>query len=141
LAGTVAVLAGLGLLAVPLRKLTSGETAAPAPAAIQTVSSRDIPAVLRVRLLAPAKRLTVQTADGKVLLEKQNLSAGVSEHDTLIAMADGGLDLLVKADFSGGDCETAVFLTIMPDGFDEQTRYVLGKERIDEPLRYDWPSH
>jgi hypothetical protein len=141
LAGTAAVLAGLALLAVPLRKLTSGgATAPPAPAAIQTASSRDMPAVLRVRLLAPAKRLTVQSADGKILLEKQNLTAGVSEHDALIAMADGGLDLLVQADFSG-DLETAVFLTLMPEGFEEQTRYALGKVRIDEPLRYDWPSH
>ena len=138
LAGTAGVLAGLCLLALPLRQLTSARLplAAPAPAAV--VAPVGSHAVLRLRLLAPATRVVVKTADGTVLLDRRDLVAGESEHDALISQVAGGLDLRLQADFSVGVAETAVFLTVMPDGVDDQTRYGIGRSRIDEPLRYDW---
>jgi hypothetical protein len=35
----------------------------------------------------------------------------------------------LHADF-GGDAETAVFLTVMPDGYEEQTRYATGSGKL-----------
>jgi len=141
LAGTACVLAGLSLLAIPLRKLTSAEPP-PAVRATQTGASPGaIPAVLRLRLLAPAIRLVVTTAAGGMLLDMRDLSAGESEHDAMIAFGDGGLDLTLQADFGGTDTETAVFLTVMPDGYVDQTRYVIGTGRMKEPLRYEWHTH
>lgn len=141
LAGTACVLAGLSLLAIPLRKLTSAEPV-PAVQATRTAASPGaIPAVLRLRLLAPASRLVVTTAAGKTLLDMRDLSPGESEHDALIAFGDGGLDLTMQADFGGADSETAVFLTVMPDGYEDQTRYAIGTGRMKEPLRYEWHTH
>jgi hypothetical protein len=53
-------------------------------------------------------------------------------------MADGGLDVMLRADFGVGLAETAVFLTVMPDGYEDQTRYAIGTGLIEEPLRFTW---
>lgn len=136
LAGTAGVLAGLCLLAIPLRQLTSAPPAK--PSAPMEPSLTEIPAVLRVKLLAPAKRLLVKTPDGAVLLDMPEPSAGESEHDAMLRFDDGGLDLVLSADFGGIPAETAVFLTVMPDGREEQTRYATGSGLLEETLRYEW---
>lgn len=138
LAGTAGVLAGLCLLAIPLRKLTSAAPdpqARPAPA---VVSTAEIPAVLRVKLLAPAKRLTLKNADGTILLDEPSPPAGESEHDVALRFNDGELDIALAADFGDQAAETAVFLTVMPDGYEEQTRYVTGSGLLEETLRFEW---
>ncbi len=47
----------------------------------------------------------------------------------------------LQADFGGAGSETAVFLTVMPDGYEDQTRYAIGTGRMEEPLRYEWHTH
>ena len=141
LAGTAAVLAGLGLLAIPLRNLTSAEPVAMAPAAPAARASGKSPAVLRLRLLAPAQRVTLQTAAGTILLDLRNPPAGESEHAAAIPFEGDGLDLTLQADFGEAGPETAVFLTVMPDGYEDQTRYAIGTGRLEETLRYEWHPH
>lgn len=138
LAGTAGVLAGLCLLAIPLRQLTTARHPLAPPASAAVEAPAGIHAVLRLRLLAPATRVVVITAAGVTLLDRRGLGAGESEHDALIPRVAGGLDLRLQADFSAGGAETAAFLTVMPDGYDDQTRYGIGRGRIDEPLRYEW---
>ncbi len=140
LAGTAAVLAALCLLAIPLRQLTSAGRQSPPPTAAAVADPGGVHAVLRLRLLVPATRVVVTVADGGVLLDRRDLPAGESEHDARIAPVAGGLDLRLQADFAAGAGETAAFLTVMPDGAEDQTRYGIGRGRIDEPLRYAWPN-
>lgn len=139
LAGTAGVLAGLCLIAIPLRKLTSAPPLPAVRAAPVVVSATEIPAVLRIKSLAPAKRLTLKTTDGTVLLDRLAAEAGESEHDVALRFTDGELDILLHADFGDHPSETAVFLTVMPDGHEEQTRYATGSGVIEEILRYEWP--
>lgn len=136
LAGTAGVLAGLCLLAIPLRQLTSAPPAKPVAQA--EPSSKQIPAVLRIKLLAPAKRLLVKTPDGAVLLDMAQPAAGESEHDAAFPIADGGIDLVLSAEFGDSPTETAVFLTVMPDGREEQTRYATGNGLLEETLHFEW---
>lgn len=136
LAGTAAVLAGLCLIAIPLRQLTSAPPAM-LSAPVET-SATEIPAVLRVKLLAPAQRLLVKSPDGTVLLDLQQPPAGESEHDALPRFTNGGLDLELAADFGGMAAETAVFLTVMPDGREGQTRHATGSGLLEETLHYEW---
>ena len=141
LAGTAGVLAGLCLLAVPLRKLTSAAPVPAAPAAKPVAASNEISAVLRLRMLAPATRVTLRCATGKIVLEQKNLPAGESEHDAMIPFDDGRVELILQADFGDAAADTAVFLTVMPDGFEDQTRYAIGSGVIEEPLLYEWHVH
>jgi hypothetical protein len=60
LAGTAGVLVGLSLIAIPLRKLTSAPPLPAVRAATAVVSATEIPAVLRIKSLAAAKRLTLK---------------------------------------------------------------------------------
>ena len=60
LAGTACVLAGLGLLAIPLRKLTATEHDPPMQAVPAATAAKEIHAVLRLRLLTPANRLVAE---------------------------------------------------------------------------------
>ncbi len=140
LAGTACVLAGLGLLAIPLRKLTSAAPSRVMPSAQPAVSSAEIPAVLRLRLLIPAQRVVVTSADGTVLLDLRDPMAGVSEHDAVIPFAMGQLELDLQADFPIESPATAVFLTVMPDGYEDQTRHAIGNGRMTAPLHYEWPT-
>ena len=144
-AGTVGVLAALGLLANPLRQVTSADEhsptqAEPAAATDSTGATAlsEIHAILRLRLLAPARQVTVRNTDAKILIESRDMAAGESEYDVMVPLADGGVDLTLRADFGSGGQATAVFLTVMPDGYDDQTRYAIGTGLIDEWLRYEW---
>jgi len=139
-AGTAGVLAAIGLLAIPLRHLTSAEEnpVLPDATAASAKANKTIHAVLRLRLLAAAKHVTVTTADGVVLLDSRDMAAGESECDVVVPWADRGLDLTLRADFGTGAAATAVFLTVMPDGYDDQTRYAIGAGPIEEGLRYEW---
>lgn len=142
LAGTAGVLTALGLLAIPLRHLTSS---APAPLARTSAAQAPIhgltSAVLRLKLLTPSRFVRVKNEEGRILLDLTNVPAGESEHHADIPLIDGKLDLLLEADLGPGAADTAVFLTIMPDAYEEQTRYVIGIGTLDEPLRYDWREH
>ena len=139
LAGTAGVLAGLCLLAVPMRKLTS--TTAATPVLLPAAAATEIPAVLRLKLLAPAKSLKLSTKTGLVLLDLVNPAAGESGHDVRIPFSEGGLDIDLRADFGTAAPETAVFLTVLPDGYEEITCYATGNGLIEETLRYDWHPH
>ena len=141
LAGTACVLTALALLAIPLRQLTSTRRPPVAPATAPTPAATTLHAVLRLRLLAPATRVVVKSDHGAMVVDRRDLAAGESEYDAVLPWVPGGLDLRLQADFAAGATETAVFLTVMPDGYDDQTRYGIGRGRIDEPLRYDWHSH
>jgi hypothetical protein len=138
LAGTAGVLAGLALLAIPLRELTGRQQPVP-PAAAPVGAHQLTPAVLRVKLLDPVGRLAIRTMDGRALLETANLPAGESEHDVTIPLEDGVCELVLTA--AAGDRETAVFLTVMPDGFPDETRYATGSGELEETLRFEWHIH
>jgi hypothetical protein len=139
LIATAGVLAGLGLLAIPLHRLTSAPPAPPlavsAPSAAATT-----PALLRLKLLAPAALIRLKTEAGDTLLELTHVPAGESEHDSLLPLHDGQLELSLEAELDASPADTAVFLTVMPDGHEEQTRYVIGTGTLTEPLRYAWPG-
>jgi hypothetical protein len=136
LAGTAGVLAGLCLIAIPLRQLTSAPPVK--PSARPEPSLTEIQAVLRVKLLTPAKRLLVKTPNGKILLDMPQPPEGESEHDAVLPIDDDGLDLALSADFGDSPAETAVFLTVMPDGLEDQTRYATGSGLLEETLRFEW---
>ncbi|MEI6676757.1 MAG: hypothetical protein WCO57_16420 [Verrucomicrobiota bacterium] len=142
LVGTAGVLAALGLLAIPLRHLTSAAPARPNPAAIpHPTATATTPAVLRLKLLTPARSIRVHTGNGEILLDLTNVPAGESEHDASLPLHGGILDLLLESDFGDSPSDTAIFLTVMPDACEEQTRYVIGRGKLAEPLRYDWHPH
>lgn len=140
LAATAGVLVGFVLLSIPLRQLTSAPPmpAVKAPAAATTAA---VPAWLTLKLLAPAQSVRLATAAGQVLWALGETPAGDVETQADLLLDHEGLDLMLSIDFSGPPVETAAFLTIAPDGFEEQTRHAIGSGAIDEPLRFTWPIH
>jgi hypothetical protein len=137
LAGTAGVIAGLLVISLPLRKLTS---AAPVAFPVEVaVATEKTDAVLRLKLLAPAERVVIRDSEGRTLLETRDASAGESEHDVVLDMADDGVDLELAIDGSRADGETAAFLTVMPDGREELTRYAIGEGEFGDILRFEWP--
>lgn len=138
LAGTAGVIAGLYLISIPLRDLTSAPPVAAVTPAAPVVSGDEIPAVLRLKLLAPARSLRLETGDGRTLLDQKNLQAGDSEHDAVLRFADDECDIMLVADFVDQASETAVFLTVMPDGHEERTRHAIGNGVLEETLHYEW---
>ena len=140
LAGTAGVLATLGLLAIPLHHLTSNRPP-PAPPLIAQPLAADAltPAILRLKLLTPARSLRLTTEDGAILLDLTNVAAGESECDSALPIHHDALELLLHADLGDSPADTAVFLTVMPDGREAQTSYLLGRGSLGQPLRFNWP--
>jgi len=139
LTGTAAVLTALGLLAIPLHRLTSAPQAKPAPVPAESPAASETPAVLRLKLLAPAERVTVEDSTGRKLIELSAAAAGESEHDARILLENNRADLTLRVVF--GDTESAAFLTVMPDGREDQTRYLIGSGASSETLTFAWPAH
>jgi hypothetical protein len=138
LTGTVGVLTGLGFLSIPLRELTS-RPAKPEIVVKAEISTDQVSAVLRLKLLAPAKHVTVEDAKGSKLIELAEAPAGESEHEARFLLESGHADLTLSVDF--GDAESAAFLTVMPDGREDQTRYLIGSGETSETLTFAWPAH
>ncbi len=140
LAATVGVLAGLGMMVIPLRQLTSAPpmpTVKPPAVSATTV----VPAWLTLKLLAPAKSVMLKTAAGQVLWALAETPVGDVESQAGLPLDQGGLDLMLTVVFHEASSETAVFLTLAPDGLEEQTRHAIGSGRIEEPLRFTWSTH
>ena len=139
LAGTAGVLATLGLLAIPLHHLTSKRPpSAAAQIAPPPAADAPTPAMLRLKLLTPARSLRLTTEDGTVVLDLAGVAAGESESDAVLPIRHDTLELLLTADLGDSPADTAVFLTVMPDAREAQTRYVLGSGTLAQPLRFDW---
>ena len=107
----------MGLLAIPLRQLTSHQR----HAARADRSAGDCGQGRHPRRAAPQAAgsgpvFRLKTADGTMLLDLAALPAGESEHDAVISLADGGLDLAGGSGLRSTAADTAVFLTVMPDG-------------------------
>ena len=133
------VLAGLGLLAWPLREMTRPDNHPPAPppeAVSRTPEA--VPGVLRLRLLAAAESVEVCDARGAVVWKTGPLEPG--EHEAVVRFSIDGpdLDLTVKAVFSPPDAETALFLTVLPDNREDRTAYAIGAGRLEAPLAFHW---
>lgn len=145
LAATAVVCTILAVLAIPLRKLTAERVALPVPTVEISGNAHghghDFHAVLRVRLLDNAQSLHVRTTEGVVLWEAGNLKAGEHEVETNLLLTDDALELILKADFGADSRETALFLTIMPEGVEEITHYALGAGSIEEVLHFEWDLH
>lgn len=139
LAGTAAVLGVLAVLAIPLGRLTAAKTPAEPPAAATAAPVGKTPAVLRLKLLDPVGKLTVSSPDGEVLLALGPLPAGESEHDAAIGIAGDAAELTLAAE--AGPEETAVFLTVMPDGRQDRTLFLTGSGEMTDTLRFDWHDH
>ena len=134
LVGTAGVIAGLGMIAVPLRMLTSAPPAA--PPVPQVIAEEKSLAVLRLKLLAAAERVAVRAPDGRILWEMSEAEAGESEHDVALELVDDGVDLDLVIEGSRAAGETAAFLTVMPDGREERTRFVIGEDDFGDILRF-----
>lgn len=102
------------------------------------VSDADTSACLRLRLLAPAERLTLRGADGRVLLDLEQVAAGESEHDLAVPVAGGEVSLRLEARFSQLAGETAVFLTLLPDALDERSAYLVGTSPMSGTVAFSW---
>jgi len=145
LAATVVVCTALAALSIPLRRLTSDRVLLAIPAA-QTPATREdhghaLPGVLRVRLLAPVESLMVSTTSGEVLWNTGRLEPGEHQAASRFSLIDDALELLVEAVFDDGAGDTALFLTVLPDGVEEQTHYTIGSGGIEEILFFEWELH
>jgi hypothetical protein len=139
LAATAGVIAGLAILAVPLRQVTSATPVA-APPSAEAPATTEVQAWLTLKLLAPADSVTLETATGKALWKLAETPAGDVETRISLPLQDDGLDLTLTVDFGDESDETAAFLTIAPDGLEAQTRHAIGSGLIEEPLDFTWPT-
>ena len=140
LLGTALVLASLAVVAIPLHRLTAhhGGSAPVPPAAVTSTppSSATIGAVLRIRTLDPIHDLEIRNSKDEVVFQTTSMEPGETEHDADILLENGNCELHLSA--RTGDKETAVFLTLLPDGREERTAYTIGSGQLDETLHFHW---
>ncbi len=137
LLGTALVLIALAVLAVPLHRLTAGGGKTVSEPIAETKSeSETTHAVLRIRVMDPLQDLAIRTAQDMVLLQSESMEPGEVEKDVEILLENNGIELHLST--RTGNKETAVFLTLLPDGLEERTAYAIGSGALEESLRFDW---
>lgn len=138
--GTLVVMLSLAALAIPLRKLTAPANATvpvrPPPNVVD--AGADLPAVLRVRWLDPLASLEVADRAGKVVFQKSADAAGEDEVDLAIPGGAERVEWILRV--KTGEKDTAVFVTLMPDGREERGAHAIGSGSFEEVLVFDW-SH
>jgi hypothetical protein len=139
LAGMGFVLAAIGVIALPLHRLTSSsKIQVPVESSSAVTDNETLPAVLRLRLLDAAKRVMVSDASGAVLWGLADVAPGEFEHDVEIKLSGHELELILRLEFADGGNESAAFLTVMPDTFEDRTAYLIGSGQVEKTLRYEW---
>ncbi len=140
LSATAGVITGLALLAIPMRQLTSAPPV-PVPTVMPTAASNVVRTWVKLKLLISAKSVTLSNPAGDVIWKLAETPAGDVETDIELQLAEGSLDLTLRVEFGNQAGETAVFLTLLPDGLEEQTRHALGSGSLEESLHFSWPIH
>lgn len=139
LLGTGLVLAALALLALPLHRLTAeGRSAAgkPSPPPPTTAAVDAVPATLRIRTIDPLSSIHIRDDTGRVLYQTTDVQPGEVETSVSLPWHDGKIDLTLRAE--SGQKETAVFLTLLPDGREERSAHAIGSGPFDEILPFHW---
>jgi hypothetical protein len=113
----------------------------PVPTAVPTAASNVVRTWLKLKLLTPAKSMTLSNPAGDVIWKLAETPAGDVETDIELQLVEGTLDLTLHVEFGDQAGETAVFLTLLPDGLEEQTRHAIGSGSIEESLHFSWPIH
>ena len=72
------------------------------------------------------------------MLDLTDVAVGESEFDASLPIRNEALDLLLEADLGPAPSDTAVFLTVMPDALEGQTRYIIGSGLLTQALRFAW---
>ena len=140
--GTAMVAVVLGLLAIPLHRLTGAvrgrlpETAAANPS-VET--ARTTPAIARVRLLRGARSIEIHSDQNQLLWKAENVPAGETEADIPLEILHDEAVLHLQAEFSDDGAETAIFVTVLPDGLEERSAHAIGGTTIGERLVFTWP--
>lgn len=140
--GTALVAAVLGLLAIPLHRLTGSPPAALSPAGTAVSSSgttQATPSVARVRLLREAVSVELHADDDRLLWKAENVPAGETEADIPLEILRDEAVLHLRAEFADDGAETAIFVTVLPDGLEERSAHAIGAAAIEERLVFTWP--
>lgn len=75
--------------------------------------------------------------EGGVLYRSERYEPGETEVDVEIPLEHDSVEIRVRAD--AGAKETALFITLLPDGLEESTAYAIGSGSLDETLHFHWP--
>lgn len=143
---TLVVCVGLSVIAVPLRELTSRDHKSAERSATRAYATDDsedegayrTEGILRLKLLEPMTSLKVLMTSGDLVWEGQDLPVGETEVEVRLRLNDDAVELLVEADFGDLENDSAFFLTVLPDGIEEKTQYVIGNGLVEDVLLYKW---
>lgn len=141
--GTAIVVAVLGLLAIPLHRLTGSEPVTLASGAggstAGSMETNATPAIARVRLLRDARSIELRSDGDTLLWMAENVRAGETEAEIPLEMMEQEAVVHLRAEFADDGAETAVFVTLLPDGLEERTAHAIGGGTLMERLVFTWP--
>ncbi len=140
LAATLGVLLGMLVLMIPLQRLTSKTPAIQAPPTNVEIDDC-VMAWASLRLLAPAQSVVLRQADGQTVWSTGPVAAGEHESRFSLPPLPGQAEFILEITFSDTTDETAAFLTLAPDGFEEASCHAIGRGHIRELLRFEWSDH
>lgn len=141
--GTAMVLVVLGLLAIPLQRLTGSERGR-LPSAVAEATqtpTTTTPALARLRLLREARSVELRSDEGQLLWKAENLPAGETEAEIQVEIIHDEAVLHLRAEFPDDGTDTAVFVSVFPDGLEERSAHAIGGASFEERLVFTWPHH
>lgn len=132
LINTAVILVALGLILIPMIKLTSAPPKVTPRKSIDDTPSDTIPVEIEVRHAHQPEQLSISH------LGKEIWTIG-SDSETQLVIPEEGVDLLVQVRWPEGTPESAVEISLAPQAMASLSRNLWGKGDLEEILTFVWP--
>ncbi len=137
------LIAALCLLAIPLKKLTSGQSIISNKKQAENVQTdskqQEVACHFKLHASSTLKRVEIKMGE-ELLWKKEEGIEPSEEFEGKLAIVEGKSYLTVNAEFSEDVTEQAIRLEVWPEGIEEKMTTLWGQGSVLEEVEYAWPS-
>ena len=134
LIGTAIILALLALMLIPLRKLTTAQTASPAPANVVEASAKAAPVHLELESSHAPFSYEISHL-GKIIWKGDAMDKDV-QSDVAMEFPKEGVDLQIAVSWPGDSSREAIKLAVTADDDPTVEKTLWGETKIDDVLTF-----
>ena len=131
------ILLALGVILVPLLRLTGDPAETPSSSEVATEDSEKREVAMVVRYAHEPASLAISHL-GEAIWETTSSAEMKQGKKVSMEIPDEGFDLFVSVEWPAGTPETALQLTLTPESLEEQTQVLWGQGDYGDVLSFVW---
>ena len=131
------IVMALGLVLLPLLRLTSSDAGSTKPSAPTMPQPSGIATGISVRYAHAPTSLTLSHL-GKTLWQTTSVAEIDAGREVPLILGSEGIDLLLAVIWTEGTPATAIGITLQPEGLAEQSQVLWGEGSVEDVLTFVW---